>query len=101
LGVCGKRKTDFGRLAAHSENTSAGTWPFSWSRTLLLLARYGKESQPQKMLPKVSQEILAEIIGTTESRVNFFMNKFMKLGFIHYNGGLQVHNSLLSVALRD
>jgi CRP/FNR family cyclic AMP-dependent transcriptional regulator len=71
------------------------------ARTLLLLARYGKESQPQKMLPKVSQEMLAEMIGTTRSRVNFFMNKFRKLGFIHYNGGLQVHNSLLSVVLHD
>jgi CRP-like cAMP-binding protein len=71
------------------------------ARTLLLLARYGKEAQPQKMLPKVSQEMLAEMIGTTRSRVNFFMNKFRKLGFIHYNGGLQVHNSLLSVVLHD
>jgi hypothetical protein len=71
------------------------------ARTLLLLARYGKESQPQKMLPQVSQEMLAEMIGTTRSRVNFFMNKFRKLGFIHYNGGLQVHNSLLSVVLHD
>ena len=71
------------------------------ARTLLLLARYGKESQPQKMLPKVSQEMLAEMIGTTRARVNFFMNKFRKLGFIHYNGGLQVHNSLLSVVLHE
>jgi CRP/FNR family transcriptional regulator, cyclic AMP receptor protein len=71
------------------------------ARTLLLLARYGKESQPQKMLPKVSQEMLAEMIGTTRGRVNFFMNKFRKLGFIRYNGGLEVHNSLLSVVLHD
>jgi CRP/FNR family cyclic AMP-dependent transcriptional regulator len=71
------------------------------ARTLLLLARYGKESEPQKMLPKVSQEMLAEMIGATRGRVNFFMNKFRKLGFIHYNGGLQVHNSLLSVVLHD
>jgi CRP/FNR family cyclic AMP-dependent transcriptional regulator len=71
------------------------------ARTLLLLARYGKEAQPQKMLPKVSQEMLAGMIGTTRSRVSFFMNKFRKLGFIHYNGGLQVHNSLLSVVLHD
>jgi CRP/FNR family transcriptional regulator, cyclic AMP receptor protein len=71
------------------------------ARTLLLLARYGKEPQPQKMLPKVSQEMLAEMIGTTRSRVNFFMNKFRKLGFIHYNGGLQVHTSLLSVVLHE
>ena len=70
-------------------------------RALLLLARYGKESQPQKMLPKVSQQMLAEMIGTTRARVNFFMNKFRKLGFIHYNGGLEVHNSLLSVVLHD
>ena len=72
------------------------------ARTLLLLARYGKEAQPQKMLPKVSQEMLAEMIGTTRSRVNFFMNKFRKLGFIQYNnGGLQVDSSLLSVVLHE
>src|SRR5436309_5835746 len=69
--------------------------------TLLLLARYGKESQPQKMVPKVSQEMLAEMIGTTRTRVNFFMNKFRKLGFIRYNGGLHVHTSLLSVVLHE
>jgi len=71
------------------------------ARALLLLARYGKESPPHKMLPKVSQETLAEMIGTTRPRVNFFMNKFKKLGFIRYNGGLQVHNSLLTVVLHD
>jgi CRP/FNR family cyclic AMP-dependent transcriptional regulator len=71
------------------------------ARTLLLLARYGKQVQPQTTLPKVSQEMLAEMVGTTRSRINFFMNKFRKLGFIHYNGGLQVHNSLLSVVLHD
>jgi CRP/FNR family cyclic AMP-dependent transcriptional regulator len=71
------------------------------ARTLLLLARYGKEDQPQKMLPKVSQEMLAEMIGTTRSRVNFFMNKFRKLGFIKYNGGLHVNTSLLSVVLHE
>jgi CRP/FNR family cyclic AMP-dependent transcriptional regulator len=72
------------------------------ARTLLLLARYGKEPQPEKMLPKVSQEMLAEMIGATRSRVNFFMNKFRKLGFIQYNNdGLHVHSSLLSVVLHD
>jgi CRP/FNR family cyclic AMP-dependent transcriptional regulator len=71
------------------------------ARTLLLLARYGKEDQPHGMLPKVSQEILAEMVGTTRGRVNFFMNKFRKLGFIKYNGGLQVNTSLLSVVLHD
>jgi CRP/FNR family cyclic AMP-dependent transcriptional regulator len=71
------------------------------ARTLLLLARYGKEDQPQKMLPKVSQEMLAEMIGTTRSRVNFFMNKFRKLGFIKYNGGLHINTSLLSVILHE
>jgi CRP/FNR family transcriptional regulator, cyclic AMP receptor protein len=72
------------------------------ARTLLLLARYGKEPQPEKMLPKVSQEMLSEMIGTTRSRVNLFMNKFRKLGFIQYNnGGLQVHSSLLSVVLHE
>jgi len=71
------------------------------ARTLLLLARYGKPGDPQKVLPKVSQEMLAEMIGTTRSRVNFFMNKFRKLGFIQYKGSIHVNNSLLSVVLHD
>jgi CRP/FNR family transcriptional regulator, cyclic AMP receptor protein len=71
------------------------------ARTLLLLARYGKENQPQGILPKMSQETLAEMVGTTRSRVNFFMNKFRKLGFIKYNGGLQINTSLLSVVLHE
>jgi CRP/FNR family transcriptional regulator, cyclic AMP receptor protein len=71
------------------------------ARTLLLLARYGKEDQPHGVLPKVSQEMLAEMIGTTRSRVNFFMNKFRDLGFIKYNGGLQINTSLLSVVLHE
>jgi CRP/FNR family cyclic AMP-dependent transcriptional regulator len=71
------------------------------ARALLLLARYGKDSQAEKMLPKVSQEMLAEMIGTTRSRVNFFMNRFKKMGFIRHNGGLHVHSSLLSVVLHD
>jgi len=71
------------------------------ARTLLLLARYGKEDQPHGVLPLVSQEMLAEMIGTTRPRVNFFMNKFKKLGFIKYNGGLQINTSLLSVVLHD
>ena len=71
------------------------------ARTLLLLARYGKEDKPQGVLPKLSQEMLADMIGTTRSRVNFFMNKFRKLGFIEYNGGLKINTSLLSVVLHD
>ena len=72
------------------------------ARTLLLLARYGKEDKPQKMIPKVSQEMLAEMIGTTRPRVNFFMNKFRALGFIQYNNdGLHVDPSLLSVVLHE
>ena len=71
------------------------------ARILLLLARYGKEDQPQGLLPKVSQETLAEMVGTTRSRVNFFMNKFRQLGFIHYNGGIKIHKSLLSVVLHE
>jgi CRP/FNR family transcriptional regulator, cyclic AMP receptor protein len=71
------------------------------ARALLLLARYGAGDHPQKVLPKVSQEMLAEMIGTTRSRVNFFMNKFRKLGFIKYNGEIHVNNSLLSVVLHD
>jgi CRP-like cAMP-binding protein len=71
------------------------------ARTLLLLAHYGNDAQPQKTLPKVSQETLAEMIGTTRSRVNFFMNKFRKLGFIQYNGEIHINNSLLNVVLHD
>ncbi len=71
------------------------------ARTLLLLARYGEPEVSHRALPKVPQELLAEIVGTTRSRVNFFMNKFRKLGFIDYNGALKINNSLLSVLLRD
>ena len=71
------------------------------ARTLLLLARYGREDKPEKVLAKISQETLAEMVGTTRSRVNFFMNKFRKLGFIKYNGGLHINTSLLSVVLHD
>jgi CRP/FNR family cyclic AMP-dependent transcriptional regulator len=71
------------------------------ARVLLLLAHFGKEGVPEAVIPKISQETLAEMIGTTRSRVSFFMNRFRKLGFIHYNGGLQVHSSLLSVVLHD
>jgi CRP/FNR family cyclic AMP-dependent transcriptional regulator len=71
------------------------------ARVLLLLAHFGKEGIAESVVPKISQETLAEMIGTTRSRVSFFMNRFRKLGFIHYNGGLQVHNSLLNVVLHD
>jgi CRP/FNR family transcriptional regulator, cyclic AMP receptor protein len=71
------------------------------ARILLLLAHFGKDTIPEAVVPKISQESLAEMIGTTRSRVSFFMNRFRKLGFIHYNGGLQVHSSLLNVVLHD
>jgi CRP-like cAMP-binding protein len=71
------------------------------ARTLLLLARYGEEHRPQRVIPKISQETLAEMVGTTRSRVNFFMKRFKKLGFISVDGGLTVNNSLLSVVLHD
>ena len=72
------------------------------ARALLILARYGKEGEPETIVAKISQETLAELVGTTRSRVNFFMNKFRKLGFIDYNGGgMQVHCSLLNVVLHD
>jgi CRP/FNR family transcriptional regulator, cyclic AMP receptor protein len=71
------------------------------ARTLLLLARYGEQDKPQRVLPQISQEMLAKMVGTTRSRVNFFMNKFRKMGFIEYNGGLQINTSLLSVVLHD
>jgi len=71
------------------------------ARVLLLLANFGKEDKPEPVIAKISQEMLAEIIGTTRARVNFFMNRFRKLGFIDYNGGLKVHSSLLNVVLHD
>ena len=71
------------------------------ARVLLLLAHFGKEGMPETVIPKISQETLADMIGTTRSRVSFFMNRFRKLGFIHYNGGLQVHSSLLNIVLHD
>jgi CRP/FNR family transcriptional regulator, cyclic AMP receptor protein len=71
------------------------------ARVLLLLANFGKDSKPEPVIAKISQEMLAEIIGTTRSRVSFFMNRYRKLGFIDYNGGLHVHSSLLSIVLHD
>jgi CRP-like cAMP-binding protein len=71
------------------------------ARALLLLANFGKEGRPEPVIAKVSQETLAEMIGTTRSRVSFFMNKFRKLGFINYNGHMEVHSSLLNVVLHD
>jgi CRP/FNR family transcriptional regulator, cyclic AMP receptor protein len=71
------------------------------ARILLLLAHFGKEGKQEPVIAKISQETLAEMIGTTRSRVNFFMNKFRKLGFLEYNGGLHVHSSLLNVVLHD
>ena len=71
------------------------------ARALLLLARYGKEDKSEKVLPKISQEMLAEMVGTTRSRVNFFMNKFRKMGLIKYNGSLEINSSLLSVVLHE
>ena len=71
------------------------------ARVLLMLAHFGKDGVPETVIPKISQESLAEMIGTTRSRVSFFMNRFRKLGLIHYNGGLEVHSSLLSIVLHD
>jgi len=71
------------------------------ARVLLLLAHFGKDGKPETVIPKISQETLAEMVGTTRSRVSFFMNRFRKLGFIHYNGSLEVHSSLLNVVLHD
>ena len=71
------------------------------ARILLLLAHFGKEGKPEAAIPKISQETLAEMVGTTRGRVNFFMNRFRKLGFVRYNGKLEVHSSLLSVVLHD
>jgi len=71
------------------------------ARVLLLLANFGREGTPQTVIPKISQETLAEIVGTTRPRVSFFMNRFRKLGFIDYNGGLKIHSSLLNIVLHD
>jgi CRP/FNR family transcriptional regulator, cyclic AMP receptor protein len=71
------------------------------ARTLLLLARYGKQDKPERAVPKISQETLAEMVGTTRSRVNFFMKKFQRLGFIDYTDGLKINNALLTVVLHD
>jgi len=71
------------------------------ARALLLLANFGKENQPEPIIATVSQETLAEMIGTTRSRVSFFMNKFRKLGLINYNGNIEVHSSLLNVVLHE
>jgi hypothetical protein len=71
------------------------------ARILLLLAHFGKESRPESVIPKVSQETLAAMVGTTRSRVSYFMNRFRKMGFMHYNGGLQVNTALLTAVLRD
>jgi CRP-like cAMP-binding protein len=71
------------------------------ARILLLLANFGKEGRPETVVPKISQETLAEMVGTTRSRISHFMNKFRKLGFVAYNGGLEVHSSLLHVVLHD
>ena len=71
------------------------------ARVLLLLAHFGKEGQAEPLIAKISQETLAEMVGTTRSRVSFFLNRFRKLGFIQYNGGIHVHSSLLNVVLHD
>ena len=71
------------------------------ARILLLLAHFGKETRPESVIPKVSQETLAAMVGTTRARVSYFMNRFRKLGFTEYNGGVQVHRGLLTVVLRD
>ena len=71
------------------------------ARVLLLLAQFGKEHGPEEVIPKMSQEVLAEMVGTTRGRINFFMNRFRKLGFIEYNGTIQVHPSLLNIILHD
>jgi CRP/FNR family transcriptional regulator, cyclic AMP receptor protein len=71
------------------------------ARLLLILAKYGKEDKPERVIPKISQETLAEMIGTTRARVNHFMNKFQKMGLIDYNGHVEIHSSLLDVVLHD
>jgi CRP/FNR family transcriptional regulator, cyclic AMP receptor protein len=90
---------DFGRASRHS--IANVTTEQRLARALLLPANFGKEGRPEPIIAKVSQEILAEMVGTTRSRVSFFMNKFRRLGFIDYNGHLEIHSSLLSVVLHE
>ena len=99
-----------GRMSMRKPGTTRGSYLIDQlfnssekrlARLLLLLANFGKEGRPEPIVGKFSQETLAEMIGTTRSRVSFFMNKFRKLGFIEYNGKLEVHNSLLNVVLHD
>jgi len=87
----------FGLLGHHLANSSEKRL----ARVLLLMANFGKKGKTEPIIPKISQETLAEIVGTTRSRVSTFMNKFRDLGFINYNGDLEVHNSLLNVILHD
>ena len=94
-------------ICCHGTSGTKKTWltsssiPAKTDGSVLLLAHFGKEGKPESVVPKISQEMLAEMIGITRSRVSFFMNRFRKMGFIHYNGGLQVHSSLLNVVLHD
>ena len=90
-----------GAACASGWQSVAGVGGISVARLLLILAHFGKEGRPQPIAVELSQETLAEMIGTTRSRVSFFMNKFRKLGFISYNGKIEVHNSLLNAVLND
>jgi CRP/FNR family cyclic AMP-dependent transcriptional regulator len=89
------------RIEAHLVDQLFNSSERRLARTLLLLARYGKEGTPETVIPEINQETLAEMIGVTRERVNFFMNKFRKLGFIDYNGELTIHSSLLDVVLHE
>jgi CRP/FNR family cyclic AMP-dependent transcriptional regulator len=89
------------RIEAHLVDQLFNSSERRLARTLLLLARYGKEGTPETVIPEINQETLAEMIGVTRERVNFFMNKFRKLGFIDYNGDLTIHSSLLDVVLHE
>jgi CRP-like cAMP-binding protein len=99
-GVFDRRESDI-RVEADLVDQLFNSSEKRLARTLLLLARYGKADAPHHVLPKVSQETLAEMVGTTRSRVNFFMNKFKKLGYIEYSGGLRINDSLLGIVLHD
>ena len=96
---------DFQRAPRHADAIARADCPGviagAGARVLLLLANFGKDRQPEPILPKISQELLAEMVGTTRSRVSFFMNKFRKLGLISYNGKIEVNSSLLNAVLYD
>ena len=93
---------EYDAVSTSIENVASGSCATRQSaRILLLLAHYGKEGKPEPVIPRITQETLADMVGTTRSRISLFLKKFRKLGFIHYNGRMEVHRSLLNIVLHD